>query len=217
VDSGVFEVLAGVGLPLFALATFASMASLVVRFRRSHGVERQQIKWMAAAAGLVVFCWMANAFVDEVFHVNISIVLLVAMLSIPAAAAVAVLRYRLYDLGLVIRRTLVYAVLTATLAAAYLASVLVLQLVLSPLTSGSSVTVAISTLAVAALVRPARTRIQQLVDRRFNRRRYDGEHTVEAFSAHLRDEVDLEAIGGELRRVVEDTVQPAHVSLWLRT
>jgi hypothetical protein len=212
----VLEVFQAVGFPLFALAAIGSMASLVFRFRRSHGVERQQLKWMAAAATLVVVAWMVNAFFDQALDRDISLILPLALLALPAAAAVAILRYRLYDLGLVVNRTLVYGALSATLAGAYIGIVLLLQLALEPLTSDSGLAIAGSTLAVAALFRPLRGRIQELVDRRFYRRRYDAARTVEGFSARLRDEVELEALNAELRAVVRETVQPAHVSLWLR-
>jgi hypothetical protein len=210
------EVFQFIGFPLFALAAIASMASLVVRFRRSHGVERQQLKWMAAASALVVAAWLVNAFFDQVIGEDVSLILPLALLALPAAATTAILRYRLYDLGLVVNRTLVYGALTATLAGAYIGTVLLLQLALEPLTSDSGLAIAGSTLAVAALFRPLRGRIQELVDRRFYRRRYDAARTVEGFSARLRDQVELEALSAELRGVVGETVQPAHVSLWLR-
>ena len=209
----VTEVMLGLGFPMFALAAILSMASLVVRFRRSAGVERQQLRWMAAAATLVVLGWLLNALLDQAFGINSAYFLPIVLLSLPVAAAVAVLRYRLYDLDLVVNRALVYGALTALLAGSYLGLVLLLQEVLSP---DSDFAVAGSTLAVAALVRPARSRIQALVDRRFYRRRYDAAQTVEAFSGRLRDEVELDALSGELRGVVEETMQPAHVSLWLR-
>jgi len=217
IGGGVTEVLQNAGFPLFALAAILCMASLVVRFRRSMGVERQQLKWMAAAAALVVFAWLVNAFLDQVAGVNSSFFLPILLLALPGAAAVAVMRYRLYDLELVVNRTLVYGALTATLAATYLGTVLLLQLALDSVTSGSSLAVAVSTLAVAALFRPARNRIQQLVDRRFYRRKYDATQTLEAFGHRLREEVELEALGRELRDVVHRTMEPAHVSLWLRS
>ena len=200
-------------LPVLGLAALASMAALVSRFRGSHGVERQQLQWMAAAAALAVFAFFVNAVLDQVFGVNSFFLIPLALLAIPAAATVAILRYRLYDLGRIVNRTLVYGGLTLTLAATYLALVLLIGLAVGE----SNLAIAASTLAVAALFRPARARIQGLVDRRFYRRRYDAARTLDTFSARLRNEVDLEAVGAELREAVLDTVQPAHLTLWIQT
>ncbi len=211
------DVLGAIGFPLLIFGAVGSAASLVVRFRRSHGIEREQLKWVATAAALLVVVWLTNVVFDAQVDDDTSwAIFLVALLWVAGSVAIAMLRYRLYDIDVVINRALVYGVLTATLAAAYLASVLLLQLALSGVTSDNGLAVAGSTLAVAALFSPARARIQALVDRRFFRRRYDAQRTLEAFSASLRDQVELGALDTELRDVVRDTLQPAHVSLWLR-
>jgi hypothetical protein len=212
----VFEVFKNVGFPLFMLAAIGSMASLVRRFRRSHGEERQQLKWMAAAAAFVVVAWIVTAVCDQLFDVDITFLLTVGLLALPAATTIAILRYRLYDLGLVVNRALVYGALSATLVASYLGCVLLLQLALGPLTEDNGLAIAGSTLAAAGLFRPARSRIQELVDRRFYRHKYDAAQTVEAFTARLRDEVELQAVSAELGAAVRQTMQPTHVSLWLR-
>ena len=207
---GVVQTLAGVLMLAMALA---SMTSLVLRFRRSHGDERQQLKWVTTGAILFVATFAVPFPVSENFGFTI---ILFGLLIMVAAVAVAMLRYRLYDIDVVINRALVYAALTAILAGVYLGSVLLLQLVLDRFTDGSGLAVAASTLATAALVRPVRTRIQDVVDRRFFRQKYDAAQTLERFGSRLRDEVDLGALSAELRTVVADTMQPAHVSLWVR-
>ena len=169
--------------------------SLVVRFRRSRGIERQQLKWVTAAGCLLVASFPVSGLLDDgVSEAAGWACLLFALLGLAVALSVALLRFRLYDIDVVINRTLVYGALTATLAAAYLGSVLLLQLLLGGLTGDSSLAVAGSTLAVAALFRPARGRIQDVVDRRFYRRKYDAAQTLERFGSQLRDEVDLGAL-----------------------
>ena len=194
----------------------AAIAALIVRFRRSQGQERQQLKWLAYAAVLLALSTPVQPLLDdlEVAGAVLSDVVFVVLLGLlPIAVGIAILRHRLYDVDLVISRTLVYALLSATLGGSYLGLVLVLGLAVGE----SDIAVAASTLAVAALFRPARARIQALVDRRFYRRRYDAARTLAAFGGSLRDELDLEALGRELRSVVSETVQPLHVSLWLRS
>jgi hypothetical protein len=217
--SGSFEapvrVVGSLGFALMLVATLASAVSLVVRFRRAHGEERQQLKWVTTAAALFVVIFSVPE--QVVGEEGGFALLLLGLLVVELAVAIAMLRYRLYDIDVVINRALVYGSLTASLAVVYVGSVLLLQLALSGLTEGSGLAVATSTLAVAALFRPVRGRIQKLVDRRFFRSRYDAARTVEAFGARLRDEVDLTALSADLQAVVRDTMRPEHVSLWLRS
>ena len=199
-------------------------ASLVVGRRHARGVERQQIKWLLyvgplffIAAGLHVgfyYFWLT----ERSWGLWASYLLVaVGGLSGPMAIGIAILRYRLYEIDLIINRTLVYGSLTAILVALYFGGIVVLQRVFVLLTGQkSTLAVVASTLVIAALFNPLRRRIQAFIDRRFYRRKYDARKTLEAFSAQLRDETDLEALSDDLLGVVRETMQPAHVSLWLR-
>jgi hypothetical protein len=202
-----------IGLLVIVLCAFLSVISVVVRFRHSHSIERQQIKWFAFAASLQV------PYVILIFTVTLpasDFVFALLVASLPATAGLAILRYRLYDIDRIINKTLVYGSLSAILVGADLLLVLGLEHLLNPIASGSDLIVAGSTLAVAALVRPLRSRIQTVVDRRFYRRKYDAARTLEAFSSRLRDQTDLAALATELGTVVQETMQPTQVSLWLR-
>ncbi len=198
---------------LGAFVMIFAISSLLVRLRRSKGEERAQVKWVVFTA-LVACVGFLSAFVGD-FAAG-WLVGLVALAAIPVAAGLAILKYRLYEIDRIANRTVVYGAVSALLAGLYFGIVLGLQQVFSSFTRGNDLAIAGSTLAVAALFRPARRRIQSFVDRRFYRRRYDAQQTLEAFSARLRDEVDLEALGADLGTVVHETMQPAHVSLWLR-
>jgi hypothetical protein len=193
------------GLGLWVASMVAALVSLVLRFRASRGIERQQLRWVAAGAtaaviGLLV--GMAGA-----------VVTYFAVLFVPLGVAVAVLRYRLWDLDRLVSRTVTYTLVTALLVVPYL----LIVPAAGRLAQGSgSLAVAAATLAVAALFQPLRRRVQQLVDRRFNRRRYDAARTVEAFTVRLRDQVDLDALSAELLAVVDRTMQPVGASMWLR-
>jgi len=213
VESPVVDVLA-LGFALLVITLLAGAASLVVRFRRARGAERQQLKWIASAASIGPLIAVIGAWFWPAWQAQAATLLGSAL--IPIAAGIAILRHRLYDIDVVINRALVYGALTATLAGVYLGSVLLLQLLLAPLTASSKLAIVVSTLAVAALFQPARRRFQAIVDRRFYRSKYDAARTLERFGAQLRDEVDLDALGDELRAVVAETMQPAHISLWLR-
>ncbi len=221
-------VLIFVFLPLLPLCIVACAVGLVRRFRRSRGVERQQLKWLASAGAVVAFLYLVtmvtvltNDLVQFVaprtaWVTGLQTASIYSFALLPIAIGIAILRHGLYEIDVVINRTLVYGSLTAALAGVYLVSVLLLQLVLSPLTRQSELAVAGSTLAVAALFGPARVRIQRIVDRRFYRNRYDAARTIDEFSDRLRHQLDLDAVGADLRTVVQESMQPAHVSLWLR-
>jgi hypothetical protein len=203
--------------PIFLLGiptTVLSAISLVLRFRRSRGEERQQLKWFVYAGVLVVAALFVPLLLPGVAS---SLLQLLVMPALPMAAGVAILRYRLYDIDRIINRTLVYGALTAILALIYLGSVVVLRGLVFGFTGASSQLVVVaSTLAVAALFSPLRRRVQGFIDRRFYRRKYDARKTLEAFSSRLRDETELGVLNDDLLGVVRDTVQPAHVSLWIR-
>jgi hypothetical protein len=228
-------VLGWIVLPLLPLCMFASAASVVLRFRRSGGEVREQIKWIAFAASLMgslyllimsasLINWLISApgtqsdlGTQTWWGALLEDVTVLSFAGIPVAIGFAVLKYRLYDIDVLINRTLVYGSLTATLVALYFGSVVFLQGALRFLTGQESqLAVVASTLAMAAMFNPLRRRLQGLVDRRFYRSKYDARKTLEGFSARLRDETDLDALSGDLTSVVRETMQPAHVSLWLR-
>ena len=205
------SVTGGLAVLAFALAVTA----MVVRIRRSSGVEREQIKWIMTDLALVAIFIAGSAALPGSGSWICLLLALGSLTALPVAAGIAIMRYRLYDIDVVINRALVYGSLTAMLAAVCLGSVLLLQVVLENFTGGSGLAVAASTLGTAGLFGPLRVRIQAAVDRRFFRKKYDATLTLQRFGAHLRDEVDLDALTGELRRVVAETMQPAHVSLWV--
>ncbi len=206
----VLEVLVAIGAVLTLGAMVAGVVSLVLRWRRAAGAERLQLKWFTYAAALLAFAVLVTSDLgDGLLLGAVRAVLIGPVLAV--ATGVAILRHRLYDIDVVINRTLVYGALTVTLGAVYLGLVLLLGLAVGR----SNLSIAVSTLAVAALFRPLRSRIQAAVDRRFYRRRYDAARTLQRFGGRLRDEVDLDAVQGELVGVIQQTVQPEHVTLWL--
>jgi hypothetical protein len=195
----------------------------VLRYRRAGGVERQQLKWLGVGAGFLIFLLAVYllsraltfpTLLKSIFDLTASLGAAV----IPVLMTLAILRYRLYDIDLIIRRTLIYGALTALLAGTYFGGVVLLQTLLRPLTgAGNDLAVVATTLIIAALFLPLRRRVQGFIDRRFFRRKYDAARTLAAFSDHARDEVELDKLTGRLVEVVDETMQPAHVSLWLRS
>jgi hypothetical protein len=230
--AGTIGVMAG-SVVFVIFATIAvSALSLLFRYRRARGVERQQLKWVAFAAVLAALFlvgqqlfWLIgllisylvgwdqpslNRSLDNLLNVAIEVCLY-------AGVGIAILRYRLYDIDIIINRTIVYGTLTVSLALVYLGGVISLQGLLRALTGGGSqLAIVASTLAIAALFNPLRRRIQNFIDHLFYRRKYDAAKTLEAFSARLREETDIDALNSELLSTVRETVQPEHVSLWLR-
>jgi hypothetical protein len=200
---------------LFAVI-LAALVSLIVRFRRATGSERQQLKWFAYGTALLLLLPLAGLVGAQLPDPAQSLITAVFLSALPVTIGIAVLRYRLYDIDRLVNRTVVYGLLTVLSAGVYVGLVFALSQLLNPADQRSPLAVAASTLAVAALFQPARRRIQGLVDRRFNRRRYDAARTVTAFSARLRDQIELDTLSTELLAVVDQTVQPVQASLWLR-
>ena len=215
-------------LALFA-AIVLSALSFVVRYRRTSGVERQQLKWFALAAGLSgvsIVGQVLSFFVAQMLNLDPqfgdtlwNLLGAATNTGLYMAVGFAILRYRLYEIDILINRTLVYGALTATLVALYFGGVATVQAIFRTLTGQEEqpqLAIVVSTLVIAALFNPLRRRIQSFIDRRFYRSKYDARKTLEAFSAKLRDETDLDALNAELVGVVRETMQPAHVSIWLR-
>ena len=210
---------------LLAAALLAGAISLRSRMRRGGPTERQQIKWIAFAGAFLGPAFAATFAasmlstlysLDPVIVKATEVLTIVVVLLIPVAAGIAILRYRLYDIDVLINRTIVYGAVTAILAATYFMAVVLFQALLRPFTSGNEFSVAASTLLVVALFQPFRRRVRDAVDRRFYRSRYDAARTLDAFGLRLRDEVDLDSLSRDLIDVARETVRPAHASLWLR-
>src|SRR5215211_7913699 len=206
---------------LLLVIVLCSVASLVVRFRRSSGEERQQMKWLtyAAAAYFATLLLVMSLPADSAWYRAVDSLSTLVLAGLPVAVGIAVLKYRLYDIDILINRTLVYGSLTVMLALVYFGGVTATQAVLQTLTGQEKLpqlAIVVSTLLIAALFTPFRHLIQSFIDRRFYRKKYDARKTLEAFSTKLRDETDLEALNNDLVGVVRETMQPAHVSLWLR-
>jgi hypothetical protein len=217
--AGLFRLLGTAAWAQLALSALC-LASLLLRFRRSRGQQRQQLKWFTYAALLTTGSWAVSDLLSLYERLTGPVWLIVSIVTVwlvPVAIGIAILRYRLYDIDRLINRTLVYVALNFLLGAIYAGAVLLLgQLFGGMGDQPPTWAVAGATLVVAALFQPARRRIQQAVDRRFNRRRHDVAKTIEAFSSRLRDEIDLDTLAAELPTVVDHTMEPTNASLWLR-
>ena len=217
----VLSMVGAAGGGLLFIAVLVSLSSIPLRYWKAPPTQRMQLRWLVYAVGIVALFITTGLIVEGIVGGDNGAEIANLMVSgsfslIPAAIGIAILRHRLYDIDVVINRTLVYGLLTAILVGTYLVIVVVLQQLLAGIASGSDLAVPASTLAVAALLRPLRSRVQVFIDRRFYRRKYDAAATIEAFAGHLRDEVDLTTLRAELVRLVEETMQPQHASVWLR-
>jgi hypothetical protein len=213
------------GYPLVVPGFLLAAIAMALRYRRSGPVEREQLKWFASSAGVAAVLIVTEFVLMVIYHdapvtpIWVQALGQIAILSlslVPVAAAIAILRYRLYDIDVLINRAVVYGATTAAIGTAFFGGIVLLQAILRPLTSGSEVAVAVSTLASVALFQPLRAGMQRAVDRRFYRSRYDAARTLDQFSVRLRDQVALDAVRADLLDAVRDTVQPAHASVWLR-
>src|ERR671921_1981394 len=220
VDSPILGAVAVAGVILAAASMVASAVSLIVRTRRAGRVERQQIKWLAYGGAVAVGAIFVAGVIATIWSADVGIALIsIGLLGVPIFTGVAITRYRLYEIDIVINRTLVYGSLTLTLALAYFGVVTATQAVFTALTGQEEqpqLAIVVSTLVIAALFTPFRRRIQRFIDRRFYRRKYDAAKTLASFSSRLREETDLDSLSDEVLGVVRETMQPAHVSLWLR-
>src|SRR6266487_821683 len=227
---GPYLAIAYVGFVLLGLCALASIFSLILRFRRATGEERQQLKWFTYTGVLIVIFFFGGALLPvflQLFHLDPTlpnaidnVLQLIVSVFIPIALGIAILKHRLYDIDVLINRTLVYGTLTAILTLTYVGLILALQSLTHSLTGQAGdqpVLIVGSTLVIAALFTPLHRRIQALIDRRFYRHKYDAARTLTAFSATLRNEVDLSELREHLVAVVQETMQPSHVSLWLRS
>jgi hypothetical protein len=211
-----FQVARDVGTAGLVLSMLAAALALGLRLRRARGKERQQLKWIAYAAALFALGVGGLYFAPDGWEAVASGAFAITGAGLTTAVGVAILRHQLFDIDLLISRTLIYGSLIVTLGLVYAAGILLLQLVLSPFTRDSELAVAGSTLGVAALFGPALRQIRTRIDRRFYRRTYDAARTLDAFNARLRQEVDLDSVTADLLGVVEETMQPTRVALWLR-
>jgi hypothetical protein len=224
---GIAEELGRLGGGILLVSCVASLIPMLLRLQSAEARERQQLKWFAYGAGVFLGAFFLMGTAYEIWGAWAGFVVIVTGLSaFPVAVGIAILRYRLYDIDILINRTLVYGALTALLAAGYFATIMALEgisrlVVQAPFRAAfgqeSALATVAATLAMAALFNPLRHRIQSFIDRRFYRSKYDARKTLEAFSAKLRDETDLQALSDDLVRVVSETMQPAHVSLWLHS
>ncbi len=218
--NAVATVLLVVGIVGVFASAIEACACVVVRFRRSRGDEREQLKWFVFAAAALPVGIAVHIVAESLAPRAISVIepgFSLATTFLPIAIGIAILKYRLYEIDRIISRTLVYGALTVVLGAVYIGLVLAGQALFSSFAGGSNLAIAASTLAVAALFLPARSRVQRFVDRRFYRRRYDAQRTLETFGTRLREQVDLATLRGGLVDVVDETMQPTHASVWLRT
>jgi hypothetical protein len=196
--------------------TIAALVSLILRFRRARERERQQIKWLAYGTTIMVTLIVGGVLLLPAASGLFQLIFSVAIICLPLSIGISILLHQLYDINVLINRTLVYGTLTALLALIYFGLIFALQSLLRGIiNTNNEVAIVISTLSIAALFQPLRTRIQRIIDRRFYRRKYDATRTLAAFSATLRDEVDLHQLREHLLTVVEETMQPTHASLWL--
>jgi hypothetical protein len=214
-----FDVISTPFLVLFPIWILLCAISLFVRFRRAHGVEREQIKWLFYA-GAIFFIFYMPAFIGNTYSQTenfVNLLLPIGMATFPVAIGIAILRYRLYDIDIIIRRTMQYTVLTGLLVLIYFGSIVVLQSLVENLTGAQSpLVIVLSTLAIAALFNPLRIRVQDFIDRRFYRKKYNAEQSLENFAAIARDEVDMDKLTTALLAMVEETMQPEKIGLWLR-